>query len=271
MARAKPSKKADALKDFEVNNFSHMGYTYPVYRKGAGPGVVIIHEVPGITPEVARFARMVADAGFTVFMPSLFGTPGKKFSLSYVGRQISMACVRKEFAVMEANKSSPVTDFLRGLCKAVHEELDAPVGAIGMCLTGNFALTLAVDSWVNAPVLSQPSLPFSVTPELTKGLHISPQDLAEVKRRIDADNLKVLGLRFTHDPMCRPARFRHLEQELGAGFESIEIDSSLGNRARIPPSAHSVVTTDLLDEAGHPTKAAKDRVLAFFREQLGVA
>lgn len=261
-------KLADKLDDFTVNEFTHAGYTYPVYRKGQGPGVVVIHEVPGVTPEVARFARKVVDAGFTVFMPSLFGTPGKKFSPAYAAQQMSLSCVRREFAVLSANKASPVTEFLRGLCRAVHEELDAPVGAIGMCLTGNFALTLAVDPWMMAPVLSQPSLPIGTTKVLREALHVSPADLETVKRRIDEEGLSVLGLRFTGDPLCQRPRFKRLEQELGEGFESIEIDSRRGNRDRISMTAHSVVTMDLVDKAGHPTRQALDRVLGFFRENL---
>ncbi|MDF1822460.1 MAG: dienelactone hydrolase family protein [Alcanivoracaceae bacterium] len=261
----------DTLDDFQVYQFSHAGYTYPVYRKGQGPGVVVIHEVPGVTPEVANFARRVEQAGFTVFMPSLFGTPGKDFSMAYAGQQLALSCVRREFAVMAANKASPVTEFLRGLCRAVHEELDGPVGAIGMCLTGNFALTLAVDPWMMAPVLSQPSLPLGSTPALRRAMHVSPADLAEVRRRVDEEGLKVLGLRFTGDSLCTGARFRSLSDALGDGFEAIEINSGLGNGQRISPTAHSVVTLDLVDRAGHPTRQALDRVIGFFRERLHAA
>jgi len=203
-----------------------------------------------------------------VFMPSLFGTPGKDFSMAYAGQQLALSCVRREFAVMAANKASPVTEFLRGLCRAVHEELDGPVGAIGMCLTGNFALTLAVDPWMMAPVLSQPSLPLGSTPALRRAMHVSPADLAEVRRRVDEEGLKVLGLRFTGDSLCTGARFRSLSDALGDGFEAIEINSGLGNGQRISPTAHSVVTLDLVDRAGHPTRQALDRVIGFFRERL---
>lgn len=261
----------DKLDDFDVYQFSHAGYSYPVYRKGGGPGVVVIHEVPGVTPEVAGFARRIEQAGFTVFMPSLFGTPGKDFSMAYAGQQLALSCVRREFAVLAANKASPVTEFLRGLCRAVHEELRGPVGAIGMCLTGNFALTLAVDPWMMAPVLSQPSLPLGTTPALRRAMHVSPADLAEVRRRVDEEGLKVLGLRFTGDPMCSGARFASFAAALGEGFEALEIDSSLGNRHRISPAAHSVVTLDLVDRAGHPTRQALDRVIGFFRERLHTA
>lgn len=257
-----------SLEGFEVYEFSHAGYTYPVFRRGEGPAVVVIHEVPGLIPEVTRFARRVADAGFTVFMPSLFGTPGRRFSGSYAGAQILRACIRREFAVLEADGSSPVVDFLRGLCRAAHEETGGPVGAIGMCLTGNFALALAVDDFLRAPVLSQPSLPFPVNGRLRRALHLSGDDLAVVKKRVDEQGLRILGLRFTGDPACPAARFQRLREEFGDGFEAVEIDSSRGNPHGIPGTAHSVVTRDLVDRAGHPTREALERVLGFFRENL---
>ncbi len=265
------SPENDRLDDFVVEEFTHAGYTYPVYRKGSGPGIVVIHEVPGVTPEVANFSRELVDAGFTVFMPSLFGTPGKAFSAAYAAQQISLSCVRREFAVMAADRASPVVDFLRGLCRAVHDELDTPVGAIGMCLTGNFALTLAVDHWMMAPVLSQPSLPFALNGRLRRALHIRPADLEKVRRRVQDEQLRVLGLRFTHDPACPGARFGALADELGEGFEAVEIDSSPGNAHNIPRTAHSVVTKDLVDREGHPTREALERVITFFQQRLAGA
>ena len=59
--------------DFERTEVTIDGETKPVWRSGNGPGVIIMHEVPGITPEVARFARIVRDRGFTVFLPEMFG------------------------------------------------------------------------------------------------------------------------------------------------------------------------------------------------------
>jgi hypothetical protein len=138
-----------------------------------------------------------------------------------------------------------------------------------MCLTGNFALALMVDPCVMAPVLSQPSLPFPLGAERRGALHLSHEDLAVVKRRVREEGQCVLGLRFTHDPMCPPERFETLRRELGAtGFEGIEIDSSKGNEHGIPGTAHSVLTKDLVDESGHPTLESLQRVLAFFEERL---
>lgn len=263
-----PSKTFDPLADFSVEEFSHAGYSYPVFRQGEGPVVLVIHEVPGITPEVADFARRLVAAGFTVMMPSLFGSPGQPFSLRYVARQMSAACIRREFSVLSAHRASPVTDFLRGLARAAHEQTGQPVGAVGMCLTGNFALTLALDPWLMAPVLSQPSLPLGGTAALRRGLHASPAVVSAIRQRVEQDDYRVLGLRFTHDPLCAGARFRALESALGEGFEAIEINSGPGNADRIPRTAHSVLTTDLVDREGHPTRAALDRVIGFFRERL---
>jgi dienelactone hydrolase len=227
-----------------------------------------MHEIPGITPEVARFARRVADEGFAVYLAHLFGVPGKPLSVAYGIQQMVRACVSREFAVLAAGRSSPITDWLRALCRHAHAERGGPgVGAIGMCLTGNFALALMVDASVMAPVLSQPSLPFPVSRAHRASVHLSPAELEAVKKRV-REGCPVLGMRFTGDPLVPRQRFETLRRELGDGFEAIEIDSSPGNPYGIPRSAHSVVTKDLVDEAGHPTRAALERVLAFFRERL---
>jgi dienelactone hydrolase len=227
-----------------------------------------MHEIPGITPQVAEFGRRVAEAGFTAFLPHMFGTPGKPLSVPYVLREMGRACVSREFRVLARNESSPITDWLRALCRHAHAECGgAGVGAVGMCLTGNFALALMVDPSVMAPVLSQPSLPFGVSPSHRAALHLSEGDLREAKRRA-GEGCGVLGLRFTHDAMCPGTRFATLRREFGDGFEGIEIDSGPGNPHKIKRIAHSVLTTDLVDEEGHPTRAALERVLGFFRERL---
>jgi dienelactone hydrolase len=253
------------LEGFREDSFTHDETTRPVYRRGVGPGVVVMHEIPGIHPGVAAFAARLADAGFSVAMPVMFGTPGKPVSTGYILGQILHACISKEFRLLAARESSPITDWLRALCRHLHAELGGKgVGAIGMCLTGNFALALMVDEAVMAPVLSQPSLPFPFGKSRRAGLHVSDEDLAIARGR----KVPVLGLRFTHDRACPLERFDHLRAEFGDLFEAIEIDSSKGNAFGIPQDAHSVLTLHFVDQDGHPTKKALDRVLAFFRERL---
>ncbi len=251
---------------FEETRFEALGIPRTVYRRGEGPPVLVVHEVPGITPQVARFGTRLADEGFSVAMPNLFGTPMKPISVSYSMREIARACVSKEFTVLAKHEASPVTEWLRALARELHETHgDAKVGAIGMCLTGNFALALALDPWLMAPVLSQPSLPFPLGSERKAAVHASEEALTALRKR---DGARLLGLRFTHDAMCPPERFATLRRELGDAFEGIEIDSGPGNPHGIPRIAHSVVTTHLVDEDGHPTRDALTRVIAFFREQL---
>lgn len=257
-----------SLEGFRETSFTHDGATRTVYRAGEGPGVVVIHEIPGITPQVAAFSRRVADAGFSVAMPSLFGTPGRPLSLPYIAGQMFRACISKELSVLAAHQASPITEWLRALTRALHEEIGGKgVGAIGMCLTGNFALALAMDDFLMAPVLSQPSLPFPIGAERKRALHISPEQLSNLKRRSRDEGLCVLGLRFSTDPLCPGERFETLRREIGDRFEAIEIDSRHANPAGNKPP-HSVVTTDLIDEEGQPTRAALDRVIAFFGEHL---
>ncbi len=257
------------LESFEQSEFTHDGETRLVYRAGSGPGVVVMHEIPGIYSAVAEFAERLVAEGFRVALPELFGTTGKERSGGYIAGQMVRACIGREFHVLAARGSSPITDWLRALSRDLHAECGGPgVGAIGMCLTGNFALALMVDPVVMAPVLSQPSLPFPIGAERRRALHLSDGDLSVVKQRVCEEGAKVLGMRFSGDPMVPGERFTRLRDELGEGFEGIEIDSSPGNPHGIPRTAHSVVTHDLVDEAGHPTRAALERVIAFFHERL---
>ena len=263
-----PARKPLA-EDFERTEVTIDGAMKPVWRSGSGPGVIIMHEVPGITPRVARFARIVRDHEFTVFLPEMFGVVDKPVSGGYALSSMVHCCVSREFHVLETGGSSPITDWLRKLCRQVHEELGGPgVGALGMCMTGNFALALMVDPSVQAPVLSQPSLPFPVGKARARGIHASPEQLAVIKRRVREEGAKVLGLRFTADPICTHARFETLRRELGEGFEGIEIDSGPNNPSGIKRIAHSVLTEELVDDDGHPTKQALDKVLGFFEERL---
>ncbi|MGF1466007.1 MAG: dienelactone hydrolase family protein [Sandaracinaceae bacterium] len=257
------------LEGFERTSFSALGETRTVYMRGAGPPVVVMHEVPGIYPAVEAFARRLADAGFRVAMPHLFGTPGRAFSAHYSAGSMLHCCISREFHVLAKRRASPVTAWLRALCRDLHEASGGKgVGAIGMCITGNFALALMVDPWLMAPVLSQPGLPFPVTRHHKRALHLSDDDLATVKRRTSDEGVTVLGLRFTQDPICPKERFARLRDELGDAFEGIEIPSGKGSDPPMPATAHSVVTRDLVDEEGHPTRAALERVLSFFEERL---
>jgi dienelactone hydrolase len=256
------------LAGFVQGSFTDGGKTRETYTIGTGPGVVVIHEIPGITPEVADFGRRVADRGLTAVLPVLFGTPGKPQSRGYLAEQFVRLCISREFACLAKRRSSPITGWLRALCRDVHQRCGGPgVGVVGMCATGGFALSLMADPAVLAPVLSQPSLPLPLTAAHRAALGITCDELKRAQQRC-AEGVTILGLRFTGDRICPPERFETLRQKFGAHFEGIEIDSSWCNPYDIPEDAHSVLTVHLVDRQGHPTHQALERVLGMFEERL---
>jgi dienelactone hydrolase len=257
---------SDVLDDFEVGAFTHGGTTRTVYRGGAGPAVIVMAEMPGITPAVLAFARRVVDLGCSVALPHLFGRTGEPPSPLAFARSVAPACVARTFAAFATGRTAPVTAWLRALARAEHERCGGPgVGAVGMCFTGGFALGMMVDERLVAPVLSQPSLPLGRRGR--SDLHLSEADLARVRERA-AGGVCVLGLRFTGDRLAPPERFARLRAELGDAFVGVEIDSSPGNPWGLRARAHSVLTEDLVDEPGHPTRDALEQVLDLFRTRL---
>lgn len=223
---------------------------HPTYRKGAGPGVIVIHEIPGMTPEVIGFGQELVDAGFTVVMPHLFGEPERGMSPRTVAGSLRQVCVSKEFTKIATRQTSPVAGWLRSLARDLHAELGGPgVGALGMCFTGGFALAMMVDDAVAAPVLAQPSLPFAISPSRSRDLNLSDADLVKVKARAAA-GCEVLGLRYLKDPAVGK-RFERLTEEIGDAFLKVELAGK----------GHSTVTE-------HRSQEAVDRVLEFFREKL---
>ena len=61
------------LDDWFLGEHTASGVTHPTYRKGTGPGVIVISEIPGITEDVIAFSEEVVGLGLTVVMPHLFG------------------------------------------------------------------------------------------------------------------------------------------------------------------------------------------------------
>ena len=240
--------------------------TRDVYVAGEGPAVIVMHEIPGLHPGVLAFAARVRALGLTTYLPSLVGTPGRAMTGPYTARSIARACVAREFATWATGHGSPIVDWMRQLAALAHDECGGPgVGAIGMCLTGGFALGMMVDDRLIAPVLSQPSLPFAVTGAQRAAIGIDATACARIAARVD---VPVLGLRFTHDRLVPAERFAALRDLLGDRFIAVEIDSGPGNPHGLGRMAHAVLTHDLVDRPGHPTRAALDQVLAFFRDRL---
>ena len=242
-----------ALETWVKGSFTAATLTRDTYRKGSGPVVIVVHEIPGITPAVERFADDVVNAGFTVVMPNLVGTPGQEVSGKYIASSMLKVCISKEFTNMALQKTSPIIAWLRALARSLHQEVGGKgAGAVGMCFSGGFALGMMVDDIMVAPVLSQPSMPFTVGKARGADLNLSPDDAVVVAQRA-ANGCEVLGLRFTQDKLVGN-RFDSLRTLLGDAFIAIELPSQ-------SPKDHSVLT-EQRDEA------SVQRVLDFFAEKL---
>lgn len=257
----------DALKAYERFTFTDGPYSREVFRRGTGPAVIIMHEIPGLHPLVVDYADRVAAAGMTVFLPSLFGKPGKPVSNGYViGQMLENICIRREFNVWANGRSSRIVDWLRALARKAHAECGGPgVGALGMCFTGGFALAMMTEPSVVAPVLSQPSLPLG-----RKGARMIDCSAAEIrcaKQRFETEDLSLLGLAFHGDPFVPAERFERLREDFGDRFEAVQLDQQ-DARPGTGVAGHSVLTIHLANSG--PTKAAEARTISFFRQRLGL-
>ena len=233
--------------------FTAGGITHDTYRKGFGPGVVIVHEIPGITPTVEKFANEVVEAGFTVIMPLLVGKVGKAPSGKYIASSFAKVCISKEFTTMALHKTSPVISWLRALAKQLHTEVGGVgVGAVGMCFSGGFALGMMVEDVVVAPIVSQPSLPLSFGAARAGDLNLSASDAVRVAERA-AQGCQVLGLRYKGDKLVG-TRFGELRKLLGDAFVAVEFEST-------KKSDHSVLTEQRQDEGVH-------QVIEFLKAKL---
>jgi dienelactone hydrolase len=262
------TERGPALTGFTSSAVTYDDVRRTVYRRGDGPAVIVLHEVPGITPALEAFCVRVADAGFTVIVPSLFGTPGREPSTGYMLRSLARICISREFHLLALRGQGPVTSWLRSLAADVHTSCGGPgVGVVGMCVTGGFGLAMLAEPAVLAPVLCQPSLPLPTTAGRRSSIGLSDADWRVARHRA-LGGCEVVGLRFTNDRASPSERFALLREHLGDDFRSIEIDSSPGNVEGIPTNAHSVLTEGYVDSPGHPTSLALGYVISFLRERL---
>lgn len=275
------------MKDFTEFEFATEGFpARRVFKKGSGPAVVLMHELPGMIPECVDLARRIAEAGFTVYLPLLFGEPDVPFSIPRTLGFVGQLCISQEFYCFAKKRSSPITQWLRALCREAHAECKGPgVGVIGMCLTGGFVLSLMADESVIAPVASQPSLPLSLPlrPAQKSALGISENELAAAQARNQA-GVTLLALRFSDDQTSPSERFESLRQvfgdtpevvrdddeicwKRGKTLETLEINSAPGNPFQLSCLSHAALTLELR-EAGHPTYTAFQQVIRFLKDQF---
>jgi dienelactone hydrolase len=227
---------------------------HDVYERGEGPPIILVQELPGIGQETLRLAAALVAAGYRVALPHLFGPLGRT---AMAGNLLRVMCMKREFHLFATNASSPIVDWLRALCREIKERDNGRgVGVIGMCLTGNFALTLMGDESVLAAVAAQPSLPG----RQHRSLHMSQSEIEATRARLDEIG-PMLALRFERDRICKQTKFDAIDAVFNAGARRVRLEV-------LPGPGHAVLTRDFVDQAGHPTRAALDAVIAYFDTRL---
>lgn len=257
-----------AMDGFVRYKFSYHGLTREVYKLGedSSPAVLILLELPGMTRHTVDLARRLHRDGYVVYLPLIFGGPNSRYEPF---KNIGRLCVQREFNLLAHHKPSLISEWLRALCREMQAASGGPVGAIGMCFTGSFVLSLMVDEAVAAPVMSQPGFARGfLSKEGRAGLGVPEQDIEKAVQRCQQEDIDILGLRFKNDVMCTQARFDTMQTLFGEHFIRVEIDNSLFNRFKIPPYAHAVLTIDYCDAPGHPTRKAYDTLIEFLGKRL---
>ncbi len=216
---------------FELNQ---EGISKLIYRKGEGPGVILLHELPGLIPECLQLADRITEAGYTVFIPLLFGKPGTPPATI---RHSIQLCLSREFTLFRTGQKSPISDWLRWLAREVRAQTGGPIGVIGMCLTGGYVLAMMIEEGVEAPVCCQPSLPFGFGLKSQLDLGLSADQLAAARTRSQQREIPVLGFRFDGDWICPAKRFQALEREFSGRFQG----------QIIPGDRHAVLTVHFRD------------------------
>jgi hypothetical protein len=238
-----------------------------VYRLGHGPAVVLMHNVPGITPTFATFARRLAWAGFTVVVPSLFGTPGRADRPILNAATLARLLTSRQFRCLQLRTLGPVTDWLRSLASDAHREHGgAGVGAVGTGISGGFGLAMLTEPVVTTAVISEPALPLPFGRRRRSALGLSDADWRTVQRRVAA-GCSVIGLRYFDDVVAVPERFATLRERLGDGFVAAEFDSSRPRDATPLLTGSELAGYERIT-TGESTSIAQDHVIDTLRRQL---
>jgi dienelactone hydrolase len=235
-----------------------------VFRFGRGPAIIVLHELFGAGPTLFQFAHRLAVAGFEVYVPILFGKANHAEAPAYNVLQVMRVCLSREFASFSSGRSSPIADWVRLLGLEITQRTQQThLGVVGLCLTGNFALTLACDDWVAASVVSEPALPFSMTSNGKKDLHLSPFEVALLKQRV-ANGFQILAFRFDGDGISPAERDANLRAVFSPGV--------LGSGCLKPTrrGAHAVFTGDFDETPMSSTATALDELIAYLRRRLQV-
>ena len=104
----------------------------PATGAGPWPGVVVLHEVFGLTDDVRQQADRLAAAGYLALAPDLYSAGG------------ALRCLRSTFGALTSGQGAAYGDIEAArIALAGRPDCTGKVGVLGFCLGGGFALMTA--------------------------------------------------------------------------------------------------------------------------------
>jgi len=206
-----------------------------------GRGVVVLHELPGLTKDDLALARALGQQGFNVYTPVLFGDPEDDSTTA----GYRAACRSGLFACSKLSTRNRIQDRLQPLCAAVATRTGGPIAAVGMCLTGIVPLAL-LGHGVSAPVLCQPTVPFSVVP---------PRPTGDQKRDLGLDagardaaiksQVPFLLVHYKGDDRCPPERVHAVRHTFRQQAATIDLEGD--HHSSLAGDFHRTAFDDVVD------------------------
>jgi dienelactone hydrolase len=273
-------RRGPALAGYEQFFFESQGIGHPVYYAGkpGDPMLLLLQEIAGFSPGLLLFAERLTNAGFRVSIPWIFGPFGRRAPV----RNAIRLCVSREFANLREGVSAPIATWMRALAAHLSSSNGgARIGAIGMCLTGAFAIPLVIDPSIAAAVAAQPSVPLSFL-HLAFGtrarwrmraLNVADATIAEARKRLNAGAARMMAVRCRADRICPREKIERLMQEFPVGLEVREYEEP-DARNRVGERPHATFTKEYRIEpdapADHHSRQAFADLVAFFDRYLRV-
>lgn len=268
-----------ALDGFAQFFFDTEGMAHSVYYTGnrQHPALLVMPEIAGFSPGLLLLVRRLAAARFQIYVPWLFGPFGRRAPV----RNALRLCVSREFAHLREGVAAPIASWLRALAAHVSEHNGGGrIGALGMCLTGAFAIPLVIDPRVAAAVAAQPAAPLSllhaafglrVSERQLSALNVSDESIAEARMRLGSGEAHLLALRCRADRICPRDKIERFEREFPVGLEVREYGKP-DDRNRLGERPHATLTKEYRIEPDappdHHSRQAFADLVAFFDRHL---
>lgn len=134
--------------------------TYPTYvTHSPGNPMLLLHELPGLTPGALDFALTLEKKGRRVYAPLLFGGYGQQKGLG----ALPQIWATGRWNTLSGDSPGPILDDTWAMLNQIAKEQPGKsIMVAGNCLTGNLPLDLIAHPQVSTALICQPALPFTL-------------------------------------------------------------------------------------------------------------